>query len=41
MLKKTTVVLATLSLCLVAGCGGGATNNSAGNSGNASSNTAK
>lgn len=42
MIKRTTAVLAALSLCLVAGCGGGA-NNSAGNANNgaAPANTAK
>lgn len=40
MLKKTTVVLATLSLCLVAGCGGGG-NNTGTAAGNNTANTAK
>lgn len=40
MLKKTTIVLATLSLALVAGCGS-STNNQAANNSNTAGNTAK
>jgi preprotein translocase subunit SecG len=40
MLKKTTIVLATLSLALVAGCGSSG-NNQAANTTNTAGNTAK